>query len=363
MNTLLSIGIIQSVLFIGLNLNKKRKQPQDWLLITWLGLFALHLGLILLLYLKVQLVFPLILAKVFILIHGPMLFVYTDTVFRQKIDFRHWVHLLPFGIALAISSLIGSGLVSTRFLWGYEVGLLVLKLLSFLVYPWLVWTKINRTLQRLKMEHSTDFVAKVSWIKIVGWLIFGSGVLGIIFLALSPFFKQEVYAVLDILAYVLIIILMGYYGLRLGVIYELNDQNAAKLVSLTSEHTTTYKHSPLKEEGRSDLKEQIVSFFEQETTYLESDFSLTSLSQILDVPKHHLSEVINREMHRTFYDLVNSHRITYAMKRIKSGDYQHTTLEAIGYDVGFNSKSAFFQNFKKHAGKTPRQYQQEISTD
>ena len=124
-----------------------------------------------------------------------------------------------------ISSLIGSGLVSTRFLWEYEVGLLVLKLLSFWVYPWLVWAKINRALQRLGMEYSTDFAAKVSWIKIVGWLIFGSGVLGVVFLVLSSFFKQEVYAVLDIMVYVMVIILMGYYGLRLGVIYEPNDQN------------------------------------------------------------------------------------------------------------------------------------------
>ncbi|PTT07202.1 DNA-binding protein, partial [Flavobacterium sp. HMWF030] len=35
------------------------------------------------------------------------------------------------------------------------------------------------------------------------------------------------------------------------------------------------------------------------------------------------------------------------------------TLESVGYDVGFNSKSTFFSAFKKHTGTTPLNYQQQ----
>ncbi|MEM7514706.1 MAG: AraC family transcriptional regulator [Bacteroidota bacterium] len=128
-----------------------------------------------------------------------------------------------------------------------------------------------------------------------------------------------------------------------------------------SEGLKKYRHSPLQEKEILHYQHRINDFFGRSKAYLQPDFSLASLSEAVDIPKHHLSQIINSEMNSTFYELVNAKRIEYAMLNMRERD--NLTLEGLGYECGFNSKSAFFSNFKKKTGKTPGQYKKEISTN
>ena len=69
-------------------------------------------------------------------------------------------------------------------------------------------------------------------------------------------------------------------------------------------------------------------------------------------------------MNSTFYDLVNRRRIDYALHRIQNTeDSEALTLEALGYESGFNTKSAFYRHFKFYTGKTPGQAKKEKRPD
>jgi len=82
---------------------------------------------------------------------------------------------------------------------------------------------------------------------------------------------------------------------------------------------------------------------------------LQDLSKEMNIAAHQLSQFLNSNLGKNFTSYVNELRINEACSIIKSND--KLTLEAIGYDVGFNSKSTFFAAFKKHTGTTPLNYQ------
>ncbi|MCY1561652.1 YSIRK-targeted surface antigen transcriptional regulator [compost metagenome] len=89
--------------------------------------------------------------------------------------------------------------------------------------------------------------------------------------------------------------------------------------------------------------------------YKNPNLTLQDLSQEINISSHQLSQFLNNNLGKNFTSYVNEFRINEACKIITSSD--KLTLESIGYDVGFNSKSTFFVAFKKHTGTTPLNYQ------
>lgn len=93
--------------------------------------------------------------------------------------------------------------------------------------------------------------------------------------------------------------------------------------------------------------------------YKNPDLKLHDLSREIQVSGHQLSALLNDGLGKNFTTYINEWRIDEACKMIATE--QHLTLEAIGYEVGFNSKSTFFAAFKKVKGITPSSYQQSIN--
>jgi len=68
-------------------------------------------------------------------------------------------------------------------------------------------------------------------------------------------------------------------------------------------------------------------------------------------------------MGTTFYDIVNAKRIQHAIHRLTEGSAKSITLEGLGYECGFSTKSAFFHHFKHFTGKTPGKFRSELSSN
>ncbi|WP_353719220.1 helix-turn-helix domain-containing protein [Dyadobacter sp. 676] len=94
----------------------------------------------------------------------------------------------------------------------------------------------------------------------------------------------------------------------------------------------------------------------EKAVYKNPDLKLHDLSREIQVSGHQLSALLNERLGKNFTTYVNEWRIAEACKMIATE--QHLTLEAIGYEVGFNSKSTFFAAFKKIRGTTPSSFQQ-----
>ncbi|MCE7060310.1 AraC family transcriptional regulator [Dyadobacter sp. CY343] len=95
----------------------------------------------------------------------------------------------------------------------------------------------------------------------------------------------------------------------------------------------------------------------EQSVYTNADLKLGDLSKEIQISAHQLSQLLNDELGKNFTTYVNEFRIEEAC-RILSSDYRFT-LETVGYEVGFNSKSTFFVAFKKFKGVTPAVFQQQ----
>lgn len=103
------------------------------------------------------------------------------------------------------------------------------------------------------------------------------------------------------------------------------------------------------------IAQKLESIMNEKSLYRNPNLNLQDLSREINISSHQLSQFLNNNLGKNFTSFVNEFRITEACKIIASND--KLTLESVGYDVGFNSKSTFFAAFKKHTGTTPLNYQ------
>ncbi|WP_430615367.1 helix-turn-helix domain-containing protein [Flavobacterium sp. JP2137] len=103
------------------------------------------------------------------------------------------------------------------------------------------------------------------------------------------------------------------------------------------------------------LISRIENYFDNNLAYLEPSFDLQTLADEIDVPKAHISSVINKEMNKNFYVLLAEYRIEHAKSLLIKQDYLFT-IESVIYECGFNSKSSFHKHFKQLVGSTPSNY-------
>lgn len=97
----------------------------------------------------------------------------------------------------------------------------------------------------------------------------------------------------------------------------------------------------------------------EKAVYRNPDLKLHDLAREVSVSSHQLSALLNEQLGKNFTTYVNEYRVAEACRRMT--EQPGYTLEAIGYEAGFNSKSTFFSAFKKINGMTPATYQQSVS--
>ncbi|MTI32875.1 helix-turn-helix domain-containing protein [Xanthovirga aplysinae] len=113
-----------------------------------------------------------------------------------------------------------------------------------------------------------------------------------------------------------------------------------------------YETSGLKS-NQSEVLQKIKDFVEKEEYYFNKESSLKDLSTQMGLPSNYVSQTINNQTGQNFNDFINAYRIEEAKKRLLHQDFAHLSVSGIGDTVGFKSKSAFYNAFKKHTQMTP----------
>jgi AraC-like DNA-binding protein len=148
-----------------------------------------------------------------------------------------------------------------------------------------------------------------------------------------------------ILFQVVFLFLIGYQGiLNKDAIVEREKYESSKL-----------------ENGKIQLifngiKEKIVS----DQLYLNQDFSLKNLSELVELTEHQTSQVINQVTGQNFSILINNYRVEKVKELMQNSNYDHLKLLSIAFEAGFSNKNSFNQHFKRVTGMTPSSYKGQI---
>jgi AraC-like DNA-binding protein len=100
---------------------------------------------------------------------------------------------------------------------------------------------------------------------------------------------------------------------------------------------------------------QKLSIILEKELFLNPDFTLEEAAKELRVTRHVLSQYVNEVLGKSFSTLIKEYRVEKAKKLLET--QKNYTIESLGYDSGFNSKSTFYIAFKKITGVTPSEYQ------
>jgi AraC-like DNA-binding protein len=235
----------------------------------------------------------------------------------------------------------------------------------------------NKYHKRIK-ENFSD-ISKISY-KVVRNLVIAFAVLYFleILTIILAYTKPQIAVSLNSFLFVFVIgivYMLGYDALvrknteTVKLIYiQENQSHETSEVRIKTENseieiTPKYKKNSLPDSKLNEISKKIECYITNEKPYRNPELRLNDLALLIQEHPHHVSQVINDTYKKNFYDFINFYRIEESKILLKSHEFNKFTITAIGFEVGFNSKSAFYSSFKKLANITPVQFKKMNSTE
>ena len=119
---------------------------------------------------------------------------------------------------------------------------------------------------------------------------------------------------------------------------------------------TKYKNHKIDQPEKNHCLRKLESYMETHKPYLDPDLTLEALADDLSVNPRTLSQLINETYQKNFKSYILEYRIKESMKILADSNHNKLTVLEILYQVGFNSKSAFNNQFKQYTNLTPQEF-------
>lgn len=121
-----------------------------------------------------------------------------------------------------------------------------------------------------------------------------------------------------------------------------------------SSNESKYKNSSLTDDEAQTMYLSLKHCVEENKYFLNPDLNIQSLATETGFPVRDVSRVINEKAQKNFMEFINFYRINEAKDKLLE-DRKKSVLD-VAMDVGFNSKSAFYEAFKRKEGTTPSKF-------
>jgi AraC-like DNA-binding protein len=382
-------GIILSFFLAFLLITKRNKTNADYILFAWMSVTGFHLFTFYLFYTHQYLNFPTLVVLGFPLplAHGPFLYLYTSRQTspfpfnkKQLLHFTPVIlsylaftsfYIMPFEQRVEVMKHKGQGFEMTLLLHRFAI------YISGTIYTVLSLIRLLKYRKNLVHQFSNTDKINFNWLL---YLIIWMMVIWMVVLIMHN--DRWIYAAVS-----LFVLWIGYFSIRQVQVFRYDnsypqDETAFKTGSLDekssvdnvenitepdipatnqNQENVKYQKSPLSEKDVSMIYERLKQCMNEKKPFINPDLTLNDLAKSLEVHPNHLSQVINSNEHKNFYDLINEKRIQEFIQLISQSSSQKYTLMALAYDCGFNSKASFNRNFKKYTGVTPSDYLKNLS--
>lgn len=334
-----SAGLLHGVLFaFYLIFFKKKKSLTNLLLGLILIFMAFRIGK------SVMMNFGDNLEPIFIfaglallLLIGPFLRWYLLGMTRSnfKLPKNYLAEIIPFSVVFIMSLFITKELFENNKIVILLLGsVLIFIYLHFAFYIFLSWRILIRVKKNYqKAAQSKSQKAIFDWLRLL--------IIGFVIIWFSYFLNildDEVPYIIGPIVYSLAVYFLSYKAFQLK--------------------TTEIDGEVFKENDNTVLFDQIAQLIIDDKLYLESDLSLSKLSNLVGQSTQKTSSVINQYANRNFNDFINYYRIQDAKNLLSNNEYEKFTISSIAFDSGFSSLSSFNSAFKKFEGITPSMYRE-----
>lgn len=136
------------------------------------------------------------------------------------------------------------------------------------------------------------------------------------------------------------------------------ERKAEKNTAKESKNTMPIKN--LDNDIVGSLCSKIEAYLSNEKPYLDPQFSVFTIAIALGISETQVNHAIKNGMQSNFIKLRSELRVAHAIKLLQSAAKERLTIEAIGEQSGFKSRSNFYITFKDETGYTPSDYLQKF---
>ncbi|MBP7498349.1 MAG: AraC family transcriptional regulator, partial [Chryseobacterium sp.] len=260
---------------------------------------------------------------------GPFLFLYLKSYSNQEKS--NWtIHTIPFIIGITILGIFYP-YIEHRKIWSNWI-------VTGIYFQWLIY--IIASFKYLKPIFK-KLKAKEKLKDLDVWLL--SIYFGVVVIWLAYKFGAYASYIVGALSFSFV-----FYLILLLVIFR-NSRETTFF-----QEKEKYKNKAIDQETLN-LMEQKLSIIVEKELFLDPNLTLEMVAKELQVTKHLLSQYINETLGKSFSSLIKEYRVEKAKQLLQTES--NFTIEGLGYDSGFSSKSTFFTAFKKITGSTPSEYQ------
>jgi AraC-like DNA-binding protein len=293
-----------------------------------------------------------LLCTTFPFISSPALFIYARQTMRRKLRISDAIHLLPLLLGLVTSlnwALDRFDLAHTYIPGNSSMTWTYALYASSLTYMLLTLHFLRRYKSQLHQNFSQMGGRRLLWIRGAAWgvllLISTDLILGIVLGAQAMSLETTRITITSLLMALIFSLSLQALKNPATFISELDHQEGAG--------KALYATSGLDEGTLNQWADRLNEEMLSQKLFLENDLTLPQLARRIRIKSHHLSQVLNQQIGKSFYDYVNEARIQYARELLI--DTKQSVLD-VAFACGYNNKASFYKAFSQYVRTTPLKY-------
>ncbi|MHA8050260.1 helix-turn-helix domain-containing protein [Aquirufa sp. ROCK-SH2] len=113
-------------------------------------------------------------------------------------------------------------------------------------------------------------------------------------------------------------------------------------------------------EDLKNISNKFLEYIEKEEPYLNPNFNKSELLIALKISPKQLNDIFEFVIQQSFPAYKNTLRVNYAKKILSEGAADKLTMDGIGLNAGFASRSSFYAIFKAETGYTPVEFVEKL---
>lgn len=220
-------------------------------------------------------------------------------------------------------------------------------IISILIYAWITYKKVVRYQKSLEDQVSNTESLDLQWVIRSIQVLVVSFVIILCFMAVSSAMlgKESMSEWDEVRSGILLIYASMLYWM------SIHGYRQAQMIELPR-----YEEESETEHGPSTILVELESLVKEKKLYRHSEFSLSDLSNESGITGRRISNVLNNELGKNYFQFINEYRVEEVKSQLLDPKYGHLTVLSLALDAGFNSKASFNRVFKRYTGQTPKEF-------